>query len=213
MLIDITRPLSPLTAVWPGDLPTQHTRVAALAGACPVNTHQLHCSLHAATHVDAPYHYDNAGRTIDEIPLDMFVGPATVLRLPDPCPPVITPPILQSTLGQLPLHPRLLLATHAWRDSRSFPMQFPILSTDTPAFLASRGVALLGLDLPSVDAFPATVIPIHLELNRHNILILESLDLSNAPQGAYELLALPLNLPAMEASPVRAVLRPLCLGT
>ena len=68
-------------------------------------------------------------------------------------------------------------------------------------------VLLVGIDTPSVDLFTATDLPAHEALARHEMLVLEGLDLSGVPEGLYELVALPLRLAGFEASPVRAVLR------
>jgi arylformamidase len=52
-------------------------------------------------------------------------------------------------------------------------------------------------------------LPGHNALLRNNIAILEGLDLSHAPDGLYELVALPLKIQNGDGSPVRAALRPI----
>ena len=74
------------------------------------------------------------------------------------------------------------------------------------AFLASCGVRLVGLDVPSVDRLQSKDLPIHHALAAAGIHILESLDLRQITPGRYQLIALPLRLDGADGSPVRAVL-------
>jgi arylformamidase len=73
--------------------------------------------------------------------------------------------------------------------------------------LIGRGLRLLGVDAPSVDARESKTLPVHHMLFSGNAYILENLDLRRVPAGAYELIALPLKYMALDAAPVRAVLR------
>ena len=66
---------------------------------------------------------------------------------------------------------------------------------------------MIGIDTPSVDLFDSKDLPAHLAFLRNDMAILEGIDLSEVPEGIYELIALPLKLAGFDASPVRAVLR------
>ena len=68
---------------------------------------------------------------------------------------------------------------------------------------------MLGVDAPSVDPKDSKTLPVHHMLFSGNAYILENLDLRRVPVGPYELIALPLKLMALDAAPVRAVLRDL----
>jgi arylformamidase len=103
--------------------------------------------------------------------------------------------------------PRVLLRTDAWLDPERFPERIPVLGTAVPAWLASRGVILVGVDVPSVDALDSKDLPIHHGLGRHGIAILENLRLAEIPAGLYELIALPVKLAGADGAPVRAILR------
>ena len=102
---------------------------------------------------------------------------------------------------------RLILKTGIWPDSTRFPARIPTLAPEVPAWLASLGVRLIALDVPSVDAIDSKTLPVHHALAAANIYIIESLDLREVPEGIYELIALPLKITGGDASPVRAVLR------
>ena len=112
-------------------------------------------------------------------------------------------------IRHLDLHasPRLLLRTGGWADTTQFPPRIPVIAPDVPDYLGSRGVVLLGLDVPSVDSIESKTLPNHHALGRNGIAILESLALQGVPEGVYELIALPLPFTGADGSPVRAILR------
>ena len=202
-IIDITRPLSPSTTCWPGDVATALTRNANLADGASVNLSSLTASLHNATHVDAPLHYDDDGIDIAQLDVSLYVGPCRVVdvRGEDPIP--------ASRFSGQSLPERVLLKTEGWPDSGVFPQDFPVLHDDAPAALAAAGARLIGVDVPSVDKPTSKTLPIHHAIHAAGLLILESLDLSAVEAGDYELIALPLLIPGGDGSYVRAVLREL----
>lgn len=203
MLYDISLPLHRALAVWPGDTPFRFELTWKRTAGDSVNVGGVTMSVHTGTHVDAPFHFEDRAATVDALDLNVFIGPALVLDVSGH--EVIT-------REHLPAHrvagaPRLLLRTGAWEDKTIFPERIPVLAGDVPEYLRACGVCLLGIDLPSVDAIESTDLPIHRSLAAAGIAILESLFLTDIPQGAYELIALPLNLAGADGSPVRAVLR------
>jgi arylformamidase len=81
------------------------------------------------------------------------------------------------------------------------------MAADVPAWLAARGVKLVGFDVPSVDLIDSKDLPIHHACDAAKIVILENLDLRVIAPGVYELIALPLRIKGGDGSPLRAVLR------
>jgi arylformamidase len=202
-LYDVTLPVSTALAGWPGDAPYQFAWTCTKAAGAAVNVGQLSCSIHTGTHIDAPYHYHDAGATTERLSLTPYLGPARVVDVSG------RSLIGRSDLSSVNLEgtPRLLLRTGTWKDHGCFPESIPVLDEDVPAWLAEQGVILLGLDVPSVDVLDSKTLPIHHALGKNGIAILESLDLSAVPEGVYELIALPLKIVGGDGSPVRAVLR------
>ncbi len=201
---DITRPLHCGTPPWPGDRHVEFKFVASIPEGSAVNIGNLSLSVHNGTHADAPFHYNNAGLTIDQLPLDLHIGPAQVLDARGHA--TISTALLES-LGA-GAAPRLLLRTGAWTDPMTFPSHWGLLDLDVPAWLADRGVRLIGLDAPSVDHLTSKDLPRHHACDAAKICILENLDLDHvAPGSDYELIALPLHIKGADGSPVRAVLR------
>ena len=77
------------------------------------------------------------------------------------------------------------------------------------ALLATKNIALVGIDTPSIDPADSQSLPSHHQLLAHNMRVLECLVLDDVAEGDYELIALPLRLMRADASPVRAILREL----
>ena len=200
---DITLALRDELPCWPGDTPFRFALAWSKARGATVNVGQVSTTVHIGTHVDAPFHFDEAGATIDALGLDPFLGPALVadlrgrevIRVED-----LKPFDLSGT-------PRLLIRTDGWLDHSRFPESIPVVGEDVPAYLRDQGVILLGLDVPSVDRIDSKTLPIHHALGSLGIMILESVDLTGVEPGVYDLIALPLKMLGADGSPVRAILR------
>jgi len=195
-------PVTPRTAVYPGDEPFACGWGEAAADGEPVRVGWARGSAHVGTHVDAPWHVDAQSRRIGELPLDAFVGPCVVVDA-----------VGASELGvellrgvDLARAPRVLFRTQARSDPTRFLDAFPTLTPAACEALARAGVRLVGVDAPSVDAI-GDALPVHRALARAGIVNLENLVLDLVAPGAYELLAAPVHWPEMDAAPVRALLR------
>lgn len=206
-IIDISRPLQPDIAVWPGDTPFNLESVLARSDGASVNLTTITMSAHTGSHADAPHHFADNVATIDEVALLPYWGPAqvvTVARSPGP--------LTAADFAGYDLQraPRLLVRTPAQNLPLSqFPQEIVYPTPELAAFLHDQGIILYGTDAPSMDAIDSKDLPGHNALLRHGIAILEGLDLRLAPDGLYELVALPLRITGGDGSPVRAALRPL----
>ncbi|MDP2138688.1 MAG: cyclase family protein [Candidatus Didemnitutus sp.] len=202
-LIDISRSIYTGMPVWPGDTPAEFVFVATKAGGFSCNVGRARLSMHGGTHADAPYHFDDEGAKIDEVPLETYVGPAVVVDVRGHA--IIDPACFAGIeLGDTP---RVLLRSDVWQDPTEFPSEWPVLAPQLAPWFAAQGVKLIGLDFPSVDQRDSKDLPVHHALGRAGVLILENLDLRSAEPGRYELMALPLRIRGGDGSPIRAVLR------
>ncbi|SDX34859.1 arylformamidase [Paenibacillus sp. CF384] len=201
--IDISQPLDEKVATWPGDTPFSYKVSWSKEESGSVNVGQIVMSIHTGTHIDAPFHFDNEGKRVSELDLDLYIGQARVIHLPNPAS-IGVRDLAGVELGGVA---RLLIRTDAWQDRHVFPGWIPPIEPELAAYLAGYGVRLIGLDLPSVDPLDSKELPAHHELAGHGIHILEGLVLDHVEPGDYELIALPLPLTEADGSPVRAVLR------
>ena len=206
-LYDITRDLYNGMAVWPGDKDFALTPNGSIADGGPVNVSTLFLSSHSGTHVDAPYHFEDDAPKLDKVDLSAYWGPAQVVTVNKQSGPLTSADFAGYDLGRAP---RLLIhSPNSEADPNVFPNGFVHPSPALADHLGRLGVILYGADAPSMDPQNSKDLAGHHALQRNNILILEGLDLSDVPDGLYELVALPLKLIDGDGSPVRAVLRTL----
>ena len=204
-LWDISPPVQPGSPVFPGDAPYQQTWAATLGPGCPVNVATISFSPHTGAHADAPLHYSPDGAAVGALDLAPFIGPCRVIHAIG-CGPLVTWAHLQHALHSLP--PRVLVRTYA-RQPAGWDGALSAYAPDTVARLADAGVQLIGIDTASIDPADSKSLPSHQVIRQRGLRVLENLVLDDVPEGDYELIALPLKLMTADASPVRAILRPL----
>lgn len=202
-IYDITLPLQPGIASWPGDTLYTFTQNAEISKGDSVNLGSICMSVHTGTHTDAPRHFSEAGVAVENLDLNVFLGPCIVVDVRNKS--LIT----VADLEKLDLQdtPRVLFRTDVWLNTCIFPTMFPLLDAALPAYLKTLGVVLIGMDVPSVDAMESKDLVMHHALHACGITIMESLRLQEVPPGIYELIALPLKLFGADGAPVRAILK------
>ena len=157
------------------------------------------------TDADAPRHARVGGAGSHERSLDAVFGPAIVVDVSTFSKEIEIEDL--EKIQSLPFVERLLLRTGRTIASGAFPEDWPTLSEACVRTLMGRGLRLLGVDSPSVDQRESKNLPVHIMLFSGNAAILENLDLRRITPTMYELMAFPLKLMALDAAPVRAVLR------
>jgi arylformamidase len=203
VVYDITPPISPALAVWPGDTPPRREVLMELGRGEAVTLSTLHATVHLGAHADAPSHYGADAPAIESRPLELYLGACQVMRVAAQRGVRITAPDLPHCVRA----ERLLLATSTFPDPEKWNDDFAGLDPALVDHLHALGVRLVGIDTPSVDLFASKDLPAHRRCLAHDMAILEGLVLAHVPPGLYELIALPLPLVGFDASPVRAVLR------
>ncbi len=206
-IIDITVPLTTEMPIWPGCKSIRITPTRRMDEGDSFNISRLDCNLHTGTHVDAPMHFLQNAATVEQLPLDVLVGPSYVAHLPDAAD--ITAGILKDL--NLPSGiERLLLRTRnseLWKANvTEFRKDFVAITHDAAQWIVDKGIRLIGVDYLSVQRYSD-------DSRTHQILLgadtiaLEGLNLSNVTTGFYELICLPLRLVGAEGAPARAILR------
>ena len=206
-LIDISLPLCSRTPVWPGSTEFELTFEKRLDAGDDCNNTRMACDTHTGTHIDAPSHFIAGGRTVDDLSLDILIGPATVSSLPD------IDDISAADLQCLSLPPdtkRLLLRTRnskLWQSGvGTFQKDFVGLVADAAEWIVEKGIRLVGVDYLSVASF-RDIQKTHRILLDGGVVLLEGINLYHVDAREYELICLPLYLIGAEGAPARAVLR------
>jgi len=203
---DITLTITPQSIVWPGDPPVIMERTSSIASGDSSNVSQIKMSCHTGTHVDAPDHFLNNGKTVEALSLDLLVGRAYVLHLPE------VNLITASVLMQADIPPRTRRLLFKTRNSEywvkgisEFQTDFVGLSVDAAELLVDRNVKLVGIDYLSIAPYKMGK-PVHTILLNAGVVVIEGLDLSQVSQGRYTLHCLPLKLGGADGAPTRAIL-------
>ncbi len=208
-LYDISVPIANQLPVWPGDPRLRIERTSRMEAGDPFNVSQITMGTHTGTHVDPPFHFMANGATLDEVPLERWIGPAWVADCRGSA--QVTGEQLEGA-GIPDGCTRLLLLTDnsaLWENpSHAFKRAFVSVSASAADWIRARGIQLVGIDYMSVDRFDDEQATTHHLLLPHGILVIENLDLRHVPPNrAYELLCLPLKIVGGDGAPARVVLR------
>ena len=204
---DVSVPVRHGGLVYPGNPPITITAVQSIAAGNTANVSRIDLGSHTATHVDAPLHFVDGGAGVDELPLDVLIGPARLICFSDDVLAVGEAELRRHDLGGVT---RVLIKTRnsAWLASGStdFHPDFTHVTPDGAEYLVSLGVRLVGVDYLSVEQFRSPHHKTHKTLLANGVVIVEGLVLSDPPAGDYELICLPMLMDGLDGAPARAVL-------
>ena len=201
---DISLALSSDTVRWVGAPPLELVERRRLSRGDAANASAVTMSVHAGTHVDAPFHFVPDGAPIDGLPLEAFIGPARVHAV-DAQRYITAEHVNALDLGD---DTRVLFKTRnsSLLAQADYNPDFAAFSLEAARALVERGVRLVGLDYLSV-AHADEQVPVHRAFLDHGVVLLEGIDLSQIAPGRYELICFPLRLRGADGAPCRAVLR------
>ncbi|HSB02802.1 MAG TPA: cyclase family protein [Anaerolineales bacterium] len=206
-IYDISVTISPNLPTWPGDPRPELELYESIDKGAVYNATRIRSGVHLGTHVDAPRHFINDGRTVEQLPLEVLTGPCYVTQLPDGVE-AITAEVLERTEITSEMK-RILFGTrnsHLWaREEAKFQTDFVGVTEDGAEWLVERGVQLVGVDYLSVAPYSDPV-PTHLVFLKAGVVVVEGLNLSNVMRGFYDLYCLPLKIAGCDGAPARAIL-------
>ncbi len=210
-LFDVSVRLSEDSPTFPGNPPFRCEPVKRTAKGDSANVTSLHMGTHTGTHVDAPRHFFDAKPGVDQLPLDVLIGPALVVEIPGTRRGVEAADFAGVDLAG---RTRVLLKTgnSALWQSPGFHGDFAYLDVTGAEWLLERGVRLVGIDYLSIEQFKRPGAPVHHLLLEAGVVIVEGLNLSRVAAGAYEMFCLPLDIVGADGAPARVVLRGLAGG-
>ena len=206
-LYDVSVLISEDMPIWPNNPGISMELTRSMARGDSANVTQLNMGMHTGTHIDAPFHFEPDGETIDKLPLDILIGPCRVFEMPE-----VNESIGLGDLEKLAFddHTRVLFKTknsNWWKsEERTFHKDFVHLHPEGAKYLIDQDIKLVGIDYLSIEKFGSDHATHHILL-RNNVVILEGLNLSEVSSGDYEVIALPPRFKGADGAPARVVLR------
>ncbi len=189
--------------VFSGDPPPQKEIMMSMSDGSLYNLSALHMCAHNGTHVDAPYHFINNGKTIEQVSLEKFVGLCYVAEHDG----IVTAEDATEILRKVETASK---GCHLTGDTDSASKRILIkgnaeVSAEAARVFADEGVLLVGNESQTVGPENAPM-EVHLILLGAEIILLEGIRLTEVPEGVYLLNAAPLNLGGADGAPCRAIL-------
>jgi arylformamidase len=204
-LLDVTVPLAPGMAHYPGNPELELQPVKRIADGGSSNVSRLVMGTHTGTHVDAPRHFFDEGPGADGLPLDLLVGRTRVIDVR-----------LRGGIGEAELSAaglredlRVLLKTpnSALWNGEGFHQDYTYVTEGGARYLVDQGVKVVGIDYLSIEQFKKAGAPAHRTLLSQGVVIIEGLNLAEVEAGMYEMLCLPLRLVGADGAPARVILK------
>lgn len=200
---DLSVGIYPGMLKWIEDQDVELRQESSIRNGDPYNFSRVTLSSHSGTHIDAPYHFTQYGKTIDQLSLYDLIGEALVVQIDAD---TITADELRDI--DFKTYKRILFKTKNSEllKTEEFDLEYVSLDFSAAAFLVKNGVRVVGIDYLSIEELETEEHKVHKILTENEVIIIESLDLSNVEPGAYFMVALPLKLRNTEGAPARVVL-------
>jgi len=203
-IYDLSLKISNSLPYYPGD-PEIRVEPKLIYAEKNANVLSLHLGTHSGTHIDAPFHQIDGGKTLDDICLDMYMGEAVFIYIPKDDDETIT----DGDLKKYDIREDdIVIICTGWQDNKykdNYFKGFPYFTEKAADFFISRKIKCLGADIPSVDG-PGSGGVFHKKILSAGIGIIEAL-INLKPLAGKRMFfsALPLNIERGDGSPVRAV--------
>lgn len=180
--------------VFPGDPAPERQVMLRIPDGAVCNLTAFRMCAHNGTHVDAPYHFLNGGKTVDQVDLKRFIGRAWVTEH-------------TGEIGAEDARQILAKARDLDREAaKRILVKGPAVVTEAAAeVFAEAGILLFGNESQTVGPEDAPM-KVHLKMLGAEIVLLEGIRLDGVKEGVYLLNAAPLNLGGADGAPCRAVL-------
>lgn len=212
-IYDISIPITNGMVTWPGDPPVELSYISEIKKGDEANISYLEMCVHTGTHIDAPKHFIDGGKTIESILMDKLIGEVLVVDINADVD-VITAEVLQShpKIDAIKKSKKILFHTrnsNYWSSSADkFYTNYVGIDASGAKYLTELAIDLVGVDYLSVAPFIDTLEPHQIFLS-NEVVLLEGINLTSIEEGYYQLTCLPLNIPDCDGAPARAILMPL----
>lgn len=198
-LLDLSVPINERTPVYPGD-PKTKVEPAGIMAKDGFNDHYVSIGTHAGTHIDAPLHMIDGGKSLDQMPLEQFVGRGVLVEVKDK-------KFDLAAVQQAGVQKDDIVLFHTgFSDIYHQPEYFehPSITEEIANYLVEKKVKMVGVDMASPDHPP---FKIHKILLGGGVLIIENLtDLAQLAGKDFTVYALPIKL-QIDAAPARVIVQ------
>src|SRR5258708_29088691 len=190
-IYDITVPISDQVPIYKGDPTADVKAVTEISKGAHANVSKMCFGVHTGTHVDAPNHFIEGRRRVDQLDLNKLIGKCRVIAVDENA-----DAVLPEHLDDLNGIERVLFKTRNsafWNEpEKGFRTNFTYISPEAARLLVDKGIKLAGIDYLSVEKFGSEDFATHITLLEKEVVIIEGVDLREVPPGDYELICLPL---------------------
>jgi kynurenine formamidase len=229
--VDLTHPFDEQTIYWPTEpgFQLQKGPAGKTAKGYFYAANRFASAEHGGTHLDAPYHFNQDGRTVDKLPLKRLIGTAVVIDVSAQCAAdrdyeigiadlraweekhrrqladVIV--LVRTGFGRRWPNRKEYLGTGETGAGAVVKLHFPGLSPEAAGWLVERRwIKAIGIDTASIDHGQSTHFESHVKLFEHNVPVFENLaSLEELPDDGFSVVALPMKIAGGSGSPLRIV--------
>ncbi len=202
---DVTVPMRDRMACFPTDPPCEIKKHWSIQDGDFVNLSVYCFGSHTGTHIDAPNHFVDSGKTVDQLGPEYFIGRAKVFDLTG------RDAIGADDLAGLDIKNGDIIffktKNSAYMHEGVFREDFAYLTGEAAKLLAEAGIRTLGFDFLSVEKYGSEDFPAHYALLGAGIVIIEGLNLTGVQSGEYDLISLPMLAAGGNGSPIRVLLQ------
>ncbi len=187
--------------VFPGDPQPERIQMQKIAAGDVCNLTGINMCAHNGTHVDAPYHFIDSAKTIDEVSLDRFIGLAYVTAFNGQIAAKDAENIIKKAKEADKEHP----VSDDRASDRILVKGNAVVTEEAAKVFAKEHIKLFGNESQTVGPEDAPK-AVHMTMLSEEIVLLEGIRLADVPEGIYMLNAAPINLGGADGAPCRAVL-------
>lgn len=196
--IDLSVPINSDTPVYPGD-PKTKIEPAGVLEKDGYEDHYVCIGTHAGTHVDAPRHMINSGESLDQIPLERFIGKGVYIKVNDKKFDI-------KEIKKVPIKEGDIVLFHTGMSNVYYQSEYynnyPAITEEIANYLVEKKVKMVGVDMCSVDHEP---FPVHRILLGKGVLIIENLtNLLALVDKSFKVHAVPIKL-QIDGAPTRVL--------
>jgi arylformamidase len=205
-IYDLTATITQDLVSFPGDPTFKEENVSSLAAGDHFHLCKISMGNHTGTHIDFPSHILEGGKNSNNFPISSLIGSGLIIEIPDDA-----KSITSNFVKSQPIQPNDIVffktSNSKIAKKSQFYKAYVYIEPDAAIELLNKKVKIVGIDYLSVDNYELENLPVHNSLLANDVLIVEGLELANAPVGRCEIFIAPLKINAIDGTPARVFAR------